>query len=178
MNTRRYRANYGAARRIVLWLRDQVLASRHWYLSKICKMNLADSCRFSLKAKFDRTNPRGIHIGHRTYVAFGVVVFSHDMCREFHANTFIGDDCFIGANSIVMPGVRIGDQCIVGAGSVVTKDVPDNCIVAGNPATIIRTGIRTRAFGVLVSETQAAGVNGYGVAFPSNLGEPEQAKAC
>lgn len=149
MNNRRYRANYGLLRRTVLWLRDLLLSSRHWYLSRVCRMNLAPTCRFSLKAKFDRTNPRGINIGEHTYVAFGVVVFAHDMCRGFHADTYIGDQCFIGANSIVMPGVRIGNQCIVGAGSVVTKDVPDNCIVAGNPATIIRTDIRTRAFGVL-----------------------------
>ena len=40
-----------------------------------------------------------------------------------------------------MPGVKIGNQVIVGAGSVVTKDVPSNCIVAGNPAKIIKTGI-------------------------------------
>jgi acetyltransferase-like isoleucine patch superfamily enzyme len=41
-----------------------------------------------------------------------------------------------------MPGVRVGKQVIVGAGSVVTKDVPDHCVVAGNPARIIKTGIR------------------------------------
>jgi acetyltransferase-like isoleucine patch superfamily enzyme len=39
-------------------------------------------------------------------------------------------------------GVKIGDEVIVGAGSVVVKDVPSNCIVAGNPAKIIRTGIK------------------------------------
>ncbi|MFZ6750069.1 acyltransferase [Undibacterium sp. Ren11W] len=93
------------------------------------------------------TNPRGIHIGNETYLAFGVVIFTHDMCREFHADTFIGDKCFIGANSIVMPGVRIGNQCIIGAGSVVTNDVPDNSIVAGNPAKLIRSGIKTKAYG-------------------------------
>lgn len=57
-------------------------------------------------------------------------------------NTYIGDRCFIAMNAIIMPGVKIGRECIVGAGSVVTKDVPDHCIVAGNPAKIIRTGIR------------------------------------
>ena len=46
-----------------------------------------------------------------------------------------------------MPGVRIGNNCIVGAGAVVTKDVPDFSIVAGNPATIIRSGIEVGRYG-------------------------------
>lgn len=45
---------------------------------------------------------------------------------------------FIGARSIILKGVTIGSHSIVGAGSVVSKDVPDNCIVAGNPAKLIR----------------------------------------
>lgn len=49
----------------------------------------------------------------------------------------IGENSFIGANSIILPGVTIGKNSIVGAGSVVTKDVPDGIVVAGNPAKII-----------------------------------------
>lgn len=50
----------------------------------------------------------------------------------------IGNDVFIGARSIVLKGVKIGDRSIVGAGSVVTKEIPSDCIVAGNPAKIIK----------------------------------------
>lgn len=50
----------------------------------------------------------------------------------------IGKNVFIGARSIVMKGVTIGDGAVVGAGSVVTKDVPANAIVAGNPAKIVK----------------------------------------
>ena len=46
----------------------------------------------------------------------------------------IGDDCWLGANVTVLPGVTIGNRCIIGAGLVVTKDVPDDSIYAGNPA--------------------------------------------
>lgn len=51
---------------------------------------------------------------------------------------FIGDDCFIGANSIILKGTTLGKNCIVGAGSVVSGTFPDNVILAGNPAKIIK----------------------------------------
>jgi len=50
----------------------------------------------------------------------------------------IGDDCWIGGNAIICPGITIGNGCVIGAGSVVTKDVPDNSLAVGNPAKVIR----------------------------------------
>ena len=50
----------------------------------------------------------------------------------------IGKNCWIGEKCIILPGVSIGDNTIVGAGSVVTKSVPSNCIVVGNPAQVIK----------------------------------------
>jgi maltose O-acetyltransferase len=50
----------------------------------------------------------------------------------------IGDDVWIGARVIVLPGVKIGSHCIIGAGAVVTKDVPDYAIVGGVPAKVLR----------------------------------------
>jgi len=50
----------------------------------------------------------------------------------------IGDDCWIGGNSIILPGINIGKGCVIGAGSVVTKDIPDNSLAVGNPAKVIR----------------------------------------
>lgn len=52
--------------------------------------------------------------------------------------TIIGNDVWIGANVIILPGVKIGNHTILGAGSVVTKDVPDFAIVGGNPAKVIK----------------------------------------
>ena len=50
----------------------------------------------------------------------------------------IGDDVWIGANAVILPGVTIGRHCVVAAGAVVTKDVPDNSLVAGVPAKLIK----------------------------------------
>lgn len=50
----------------------------------------------------------------------------------------IGKDCFIGMNSIILKGTTLGNNVIVGAGSVVHGTFPDNCIIAGNPAKIVK----------------------------------------
>ena len=50
----------------------------------------------------------------------------------------IGNDCWLGANVVVCPGVTIGDGCVIGAGSVVTRDVPPMSFAAGNPCRVIR----------------------------------------
>ena len=50
----------------------------------------------------------------------------------------IGNDVWIGANAIILPGVTVGNGVIIGAGAIVTKDVPDYAVVGGNPARIIR----------------------------------------
>jgi acetyltransferase-like isoleucine patch superfamily enzyme len=50
----------------------------------------------------------------------------------------IGDDVWIGTNAVVLPGVTIGSHVVVAAGAVVTKDVPDNCVVGGVPAKLLK----------------------------------------
>lgn len=51
----------------------------------------------------------------------------------------IGNDVWIGGNVTILPGVTIGNNVVVAAGAVVTKDIPDNCVVAGVPAKMIKT---------------------------------------
>jgi maltose O-acetyltransferase len=53
---------------------------------------------------------------------------------EYARPITIGDDCWIGGSVIISPGVTIGERCLVGAGAVVTKDIPPDTIVVGNPA--------------------------------------------
>ncbi len=58
--------------------------------------------------------------------------------KAYGKSPVIGDNVFLGCNVTIIGGVKIGNNVTVGAGSVVVKDVPDNCVVAGNPARIIR----------------------------------------
>jgi len=58
---------------------------------------------------------------------------------EYGIEVVIGNDVWIGGNSVICPGVHIGNGCVIGAGSVVTKDIPDNTIAAGNPCKVIRS---------------------------------------
>ena len=57
---------------------------------------------------------------------------------EYGKEVTIGDNVWIGGNSVICPGVHIGDNVVIGAGSVVTKDIPDWVIAAGNPCRVIR----------------------------------------
>jgi acetyltransferase-like isoleucine patch superfamily enzyme len=118
--------------------RGVFLDARRAYLVRILGMSIGREVKISLKAKLDKTNPRGIHIGDYTYIAFGATLLAHDMSRQLHADLRIGSNCFIGANSIILPGVTIGNSVVVAAGAVVTRDVTDNSMVAGNPAKVIK----------------------------------------
>lgn len=106
-------------------------------------MDIAPGASISLSAKLDKTNPRGVHIGEGTSVTFGSAVLTHDYVNGKHLHTWIGKRCFIGARSIIMPGIRIGDECVIAPASVVMKDIPSNCLAAGNPARVIENSIRT-----------------------------------
>ena len=110
-------------------------------------MHIHESARISYGAKLDKTNSKGVYIDQESYVASGAIIFTHDFSRKIHKDTHIGKRCFIGANAIIMCGVKIGDEVVVGSAAVVTKDVPSNCIVAGNPARIIKKDIHTGKYG-------------------------------
>lgn len=139
----------------LLGLRRILVRAKWLILTKVWGMDLHPTVQFSLSARFDKTYPDGVHVGEKTYIAFDAAILTHDMTRGLYRHTRIGKHCFIGARSIIMPGVTIGDQCIVGSGAVVTKDVPSRSIVAGNPATIIKSGVALVEYGAFPSADEA-----------------------
>jgi len=97
---------------------------------------------------FDKVYTDMIEIGDNVTITKRVILLCHDIGRGYifkkeHNNEIvgkirIGDNCFIGMNSIILPNVKIGDNVIVGAGSVITKNIQSNVVVAGNPAGIVK----------------------------------------
>lgn len=106
-------------------------------------MDIAPHSSVARSAHMDSPNPRGIHIGEFSRVSVHAMILSHDYFRgKGNVDTYIGHHTVIAGCAIVLPGVKIGNHCFVAAGAVVTKDVPDHCLVAGNPARIVKEGIR------------------------------------
>lgn len=102
----------------------------------------------------------GVKIGRGCLFGQQVMMMDYDGHPVFHADkplleeTYggdrapitIGDNVWIGARSLILKGVSIGDGAIIGAGSIVASDVPANCMVAGNPAKVIREGVSWKRF--------------------------------
>ncbi len=98
----------------------------------------------------DRERPWMLKIGEYCKICAGTIILTHDYSRSVLRRrygdivgesglTLIGDNCFIGMNSIILMGSQIGNNVIVGAGSVVSGKIPDNVVVAGNPARVVCT---------------------------------------
>src|SRR5438105_11813709 len=132
-------------------LREIVVALRRQYLNRVWQMDLGEGTVISFSARLDKTNPRGIHIGKYSVVTFGAAILTHDYVNKLNRDVRIGDNCFIGAHSIILPGVTIGDGCIIAAAAVVARDVPAGSLVAGNPARIVEHNVRTTHYGVRIS---------------------------
>ena len=94
-------------------------------------------CRFQAQG--------GIYIGDKCLIGHNTVIatINHEIDPENRRDLIpgrvnIGKNVWIGAGSIILPGVSIGDNSIIGAGSIVNKDIPENSIAVGNPCKVIR----------------------------------------
>lgn len=120
------------------------------YLRK-CGMNIQPAKYIDLTAWFDSNYYSFITIGKGVVISREVTILTHDFSIEvgliatnnkFKKNSYrrivrpvyIGENCFIGLKSLILPGTHIGDNCIIGAGSVVKGTVEPFSIMAGNPA--------------------------------------------
>lgn len=121
-------------------------------IAKALGVNLGKNCKFldDPVAMFG-TEPYLIKIGDHVELTHGVKLITHDgsvwTLREreqyknvdFMAPIVIGNNTFVGMNSLILPGTRIGNNVIIGAGSVVKGTIPDNTVYAGVPARFIKT---------------------------------------
>lgn len=91
----------------------------------VAKVKIGDNCQFA-------PNVAIYTAGHPTHP------YSRNSLYEYGKEITIGDNVWIGGNTIVCPGVHIGDNVVIGAGSVVTKDIPSWSVAVGNPCRVIR----------------------------------------
>ena len=91
----------------------------------VCKVKIGDNCLMA-------SNVAIYTAGHPVHPALRNTFY------EYGAEVVIGDNVWIGGNSVICPGVHIGDNTVIGAGSVVTKDIPAWSVAAGNPCRVIR----------------------------------------
>ncbi len=101
-----------------------------------------------IASRFWSSEPYLIQVGSHCQITAGVRCYTHGgggavrrFISKFDAfgKITIGDYFYIGSNSLIMPGVTIGDNVLIAAGSVVTKSIPSNVVVGGNPACIVCT---------------------------------------
>lgn len=116
---------------------------REWLVQHGLRLGEKVDC-FSWRG-MDFQYPGLITIGNEVTIASGCRILAHDasigyLTRSTRVGVVeIGDHCFIGADTTILPNVRIGAWSIIGAGSVVTKDIPPRCVAVGSPARVICT---------------------------------------
>ena len=106
-------------------------------------VKIGEGCKFQFDVVIDFSHFWLVEIGNNVTLAPRVHILAHDASTKVHlgytriARVKIEDNVFIGAGSIILPGVTIGKNSIVGAGSLVKKNIPPDSVFAGNPAKFI-----------------------------------------
>jgi maltose O-acetyltransferase len=104
---------------------DNFFANFDCVILDVCEVRFGDNCMLA----------PGVHIYTATHP---VNPFERIKGPEFGKSVIIGDNAWIGGGAIINPGVTIGDNVVVASGAVVTKDVPSNVVVGGNPARVMK----------------------------------------
>lgn len=104
-------------------------------------MKIGDQTSFALMVMLDVMFPEKISVGRNTVIGYNTTILAHEyLIKEYRlGDVQIGDEVMIGANTTILPGIKIGDGAVVSAGTLVHKDVPAGAFVGGNPMQIIYT---------------------------------------
>lgn len=110
-------------------------------LYRMIGMNIEKDVSIALKAMFCIFFPELITIKKNSVIGYNVTILAHEfLVNEWRkGEVYIGENVLVGANSTILPGVKIGDNAVIHAMSLVNKDVPPGAHVAGNPAQIIES---------------------------------------
>ena len=107
----------------------------------ILRMKVGKKTSFALMVMPDIMFPEKITVGENSIIGYNTTLLAHEyLIREYRLGEIIvGNEVMIGANTTILPGVKIGDGAIVSAGTLVHRDVPSGAFVGGNPMRVIYT---------------------------------------
>lgn len=140
----------GVLRNLVRAVEDRVASRNPTTFAKSLGVNLNGRVTFyGISRAMFGSEPWMVTLNDNVYITAGVQFITHDggtlVLRKHHpdlewsAPITLGNNVYVGVNTIILPGVEVGDNVVIGAGSVVTKSVPSNTVAAGNPARRIRS---------------------------------------
>ena len=117
------------------------LRVKNWLYRTFLKMKIGKQTSLALMVMPDSMFPERISVGDNTIIGFNTTILAHEYLIEEYrlGDVEIGSRVMIGANSTILPGVKIGDGAIVSAATLVHKDVPAGAMAGGNPMRIIFT---------------------------------------
>lgn len=116
-----FRCDYGYN----IYVGENFFANYDCIILDVCKVVIGDNCMMAPRVCiYTATHPLDAE--------------TRILGLEYGKEVIIGDNVWLGGNSVIAPGVTIGNNVVVAAGAVVVKDVPDNVVVGGNPAKIIK----------------------------------------
>lgn len=117
------------------------LGMKNWLYRTFLGVKVGEQTSFALMVMLDVMFPEKISVGRNTVIGYNTTILAHEyLIKEYRLGPVeIGSEVMIGANSTILPGIRIGDGAIVSAGTLVHKDVQPGCFVGGNPMRVIYT---------------------------------------
>ena len=117
------------------------LSVKNWLYRTFLRMKVGKKTSFALMVMPDIMFPEKITVGENSIIGYNTTLLAHEyLIREYRLGEIIvGNEVMIGANTTILPGVKIGDGAIVSAGTLVHRDVPSGAFVGGNPMRVIYT---------------------------------------